>query len=785
MAAISQSQARGQARTDGTAGDLFELVIRALNAAYYQWVPGCDELYVSPALSDLFGYERSNWTVQCSWDAIHPDDRPGYRAARIAYLKGQSNRAEFTFRARTASGDWRWLRDQTAVERDATGRVTRLVGVMADTTQARQHEAELLAAKTGVAALDAEIRTLMARQAASIEVLKAISSSPDDTRPVFDLIARCTRELCDAAVGVTEFDGTLIYMRAMEGYEPSVSEPLRRAFPRVPGPETASGRVVLSGEIAHIRDTSADPDYFQSGRSVWHRSLLGVPLLHKGKVLGVILLSRIEPGGFDHGQISLVQAFAEQAVIAITSGANLRALRERTAELSNSIAELQALEEVLRAVNSSLELDTVLATIVHRAVQLSRSDEGTIYEFDHAAEVFVPKAAFGMSAERVELLRQRRIKLGETHLGRSAVLRSPVAVDDVQQDPSTPAADQMLPGIHAVLAVPLLRDDTVIGGLVIRRRSEEGFLPTLITLMQTFAEQAVLAIENARLFQDAERARAAAERALADLRRAQDRLVQSEKMASLGQLTAGIAHEIKNPLNFVNNFARLSVELLDELKKTAAPGFAMLDEARRTEIDDLTRMLSGNLEKINDHGNRADAIVRSMLEHSRGSSGERRSVNLNTLVDEAVNLAYHGARAQDQSFNVTLQCDFGEGIAPITLVPQDVTRVLLNLFSNGFYAARRRQVTEVTTGFEPALGVATRELGDAVEIRVRDNGIGIPEEVRAKLFQPFFTTKPTGEGTGLGLSISYDIITQRHGGSITVESEPGSFTEFTVRLPRQ
>jgi signal transduction histidine kinase len=254
-------------------------------------------------------------------------------------------------------------------------------------------------------------------------------------------------------------------------------------------------------------------------------------------------------------------------------------------------------------------------------------------------------------------------------------------------------------------------------------------------------------------------------------------------MASLGQLTAGIAHEIKNPLNFVNNFATLSVDLLDELKETAAPGFAMLDEASRTEIDDLTRTLSGNLAKINEHGNRADAIVRSMLEHSRGSSGERRSVDLNTLVDEALNLAYHGARARDQSFNITLERNFGEVIRPITLVPQDITRVLLNLFSNGFYAARRRQSMETTPGFDPTLKVATRELGDAVEIRVRDNGIGIPEEVKDKLFQPFFTTKPTGEGTGLGLSISYDIVTQQHGGRITVDSKVGDYSEFTIRLP--
>jgi two-component system, NtrC family, sensor kinase len=291
--------------------------------------------------------------------------------------------------------------------------------------------------------------------------------------------------------------------------------------------------------------------------------------------------------------------------------------------------------------------------------------------------------------------------------------------------------------------------------------------------------------ERKRSEEEIRAARDAAETALRDLRAAQANLIQAEKMASLGQLTAGIAHEIKNPLNFVNNFASLSVDLLDELTQAAAPGFATLDADRRAEVDELTGTLTSNLQKIGEHGRRADGIVRSMLEHSRGTSGERRSIDLNALVDEALNLAYHGARAQDQSFNINLRRDLGEDIAPITLVPQDVMRVLLNLFSNGFYAARQRQRTEVRADFEPTLKVTTRDVGDAVELRVRDNGIGIPAEILDQLFEPFFTTKPTGEGTGLGLSISYDIATRQHGGSIAVESEPGSFTEFTVRLPRQ
>jgi two-component system, NtrC family, sensor kinase len=255
-------------------------------------------------------------------------------------------------------------------------------------------------------------------------------------------------------------------------------------------------------------------------------------------------------------------------------------------------------------------------------------------------------------------------------------------------------------------------------------------------------------------------------------------------MASLGQLTAGIAHEIKNPLNFVNNFAGLSVELLDELKETTRPALDALGEDTRAEVDEIVGMLTGNLEKIAEHGHRADGIVRSMLAHSRGGSSDRQMADINALVEESLNLAYHGARAQDQNFNITLERDLDPSLGPIELVPQDLTRVFLNLFGNGFYAADKRRHKSADGQFRPVLKVTTRDLGEAVEVRVRDNGTGIPPELRDRLFQPFFTTKPTGEGTGLGLSISWDIVTQQHGGTIAVDSRVGEFTEFTVRLPR-
>jgi two-component system NtrC family sensor kinase len=327
---------------------------------------------------------------------------------------------------------------------------------------------------------------------------------------------------------------------------------------------------------------------------------------------------------------------------------------------------------------------------------------------------------------------------------------------------------------------------------VVRRRTAGGFAPTIPTLLQTFAGQSVLAIENARLFaelsargEEARRARTAAEAALADLRRTQDRLVQTEKMASLGQLTAGIAHEIKNPLNFVNNFSDLSIDLLDELHDAVAPDKLAIAADLRAEIDDLTATLKGNLDKIAQHGRRADSIVKNMLLHSRTGPSEHRPIDLNTTVEEALNLAYHGARAETPGFNITMEKDLDAAAGLVDLFPQEFIRVMLNLINNGFYAAHTRANQTLGLGFEPTLRLTTRDLGDQVEIRVRDNGTGISDAARDKIFEPFFTTKPAGEGTGLGLSLSYDIVVKQHGGHLTVASQVDAFTEFTITLPRR
>ncbi|HET9505563.1 MAG TPA: ATP-binding protein [Hymenobacter sp.] len=265
---------------------------------------------------------------------------------------------------------------------------------------------------------------------------------------------------------------------------------------------------------------------------------------------------------------------------------------------------------------------------------------------------------------------------------------------------------------------------------------------------------------------------------LQELRDTQEQLIQAEKMASLGELTAGIAHEIQNPLNFVNNFAEVSRELADELaEERARPTRDATLEA------ELLADLKQNLQKINQHGKRAASIVRGMLEHSRASTGERQPTDLNALCDEYLRLAYHGLRAKDKSFNATLQTDFAPVLPLVEAVSQDLGRVLLNLFTNAFYAVCQRQLAAAEPSYAPTVSVRTAFVNREVCVVVQDNGTGIPDAVQAKIFQPFFTTKPSGEGTGLGLALSHDIVVQGHGGALEVASEAGVGTTFTIKLP--
>jgi two-component system, NtrC family, sensor kinase len=269
--------------------------------------------------------------------------------------------------------------------------------------------------------------------------------------------------------------------------------------------------------------------------------------------------------------------------------------------------------------------------------------------------------------------------------------------------------------------------------------------------------------------------KAETEKALEYLRATQHQLVQSEKMASLGELTAGIAHEIQNPLNFVNNFSEVSTELVDEMEEA-------LQKDDKEEAIAIAGDIKENLVKINHHGKRADAIVKGMLQHSRSSKGEKEPTDINALADEYLRLSYHGLRAKDKSFNADFKTDFDESVGKIKVAPQDIGRVLLNLYNNAFYSVNEKK-KQLNGTFEPTIEVSTKRVGDKVELSVKDNGTGIPQKAVDKIYQPFFTTKPTGQGTGLGLSLSYDIV-KAHGGELKVQTKEDEGAEFIITLPR-
>jgi GAF domain-containing protein len=629
-----------------------------------------------------------------------------------------------------------------------------------------------------------ELRESLQQQTATSEVLSVISSSPGELEPVFKAMLANATDICEAKFGflwLAEGDGFRAV--AMHGVPSALAE--ERHYEGVIhfSRDVPLGRVALTKQLVHVADIRDEPGYAKGFRPIVRladtggaRTLVAVPMHKDNDLVGAIIIYRQEVRLFTDKQIALLTNFASQAVIAIE---NTRLLNE----LRQSLQQQTATADVLKVISrSTFDLQTVLDTLTASAARLCEADIVNIWR-PKGAE-FQISASYHASPEHKELLRNLAQKPGRgSCVGRTLLEGKPVHIHDIHSDPEYALTNVVKLGrVHTMLGVPLMREGVPIGVMALIRTEVRPFTDKQIELVTTFADQAVIAIENVRLFESVEARTRELAKSLEDLRTTQDRLVQTQKLASLGQLTAGIAHEIKNPLNFVNNFSAVSVELIDELRQALAK--ADLDNKLRAEITEIADTLQGNLDKVVQHGKRADAIVKNMLLHSREGSGEHRLVDVNALVEEGLNLAYHGARAEKQGFNITLERSLDPTAGEVDVFPQDITRVLLNLISNGFYAATKRKAQADSDGYEPTLAVATKNLGDSVEIRIRDNGTGIPPEVKERLFTPFFTTKPAGEGTGLGLSISHDIVAKQHGGSIEVDTQPGAFTEFRIILPR-
>jgi two-component system, NtrC family, sensor kinase len=627
-----------------------------------------------------------------------------------------------------------------------------------------------------------ELRQSLQQQTATADVLKVISRSTFDLQTVLDTLVESAARLCEADhAWLFRREGELFHYTASFGHSAEEHMRIRDYFKtREVRAERGSitGRCAIEGKVIHVTDVLADPEYTWHGAQKigGYRAGLGAPLLREGNVVGVIFLMKKVAQPFTEKQIEVVTTFADQAVIAIENARLLNELRQ-------SLQQQTATADVLKIISrSAFDLLTVLDALLKSAAHLCDADQGTITQ--RKGDTFFRTVSYGFPPGFLDYVKDVPVEPSrETGTGRALAEGKIIHIPDVLADPDyTWTAAQRLGGFRTLLGVPMLRDGVSVGVLTLTRTEVRPFTDKQIELVSTFADQAAIAIENVRLFEAEQQRTKELAKSLEDLRTAQDRLVQTQKLASLGQLTAGIAHEIKNPLNFVNNFSSVSVELINELQEML--GRVTTDDNTRGEIAELADTLRDNLDKIAQHGKRADSIVKNMLLHSREGSGEQRTVDINSIVEESLNLAYHGARAERQGFNITLERSFDAEAGQAELYPQEISRALLNFISNGFYAATKRSAEAGNNRYEPLLAVSTKNLGDRVEILIRDNGTGIPAEVKEKMFNPFFTTKPAGEGTGLGLSISHDIIVKQHAGSIEVDSALGEFTEIRIVLPR-
>jgi signal transduction histidine kinase len=581
------------------------------------------------------------------------------------------------------------------------------------------------------------------QQTATAEILRVISSSPTDVQPVFDTIVRSAPRLCGAKFCLLyRFDGELLHLVAHYNVPGELLELLQRLYPMRPWRQHASGRAIISGAVVEIEDVLSDPEYQQTvaAMSGW-RSMLAVPMLRERAPIGAIVIQRGEAGSFPEAQIALMQTFADQAVIAIENVRLFKELQARTQDLTRSVGELQALGEVGQAVSSTLDLETVLTTIVSRAVELSGTDGGTVYEYDEAAEEFILRATHNLGEEDVELRRGIRLRKGEGVTGRMVLARGPVQVPDI----TAPGAyDSRLregllrSGAKAVLAVPLFREDHLIGGLVVNRNSPGDFRPEVVALLQTFATQSALAIQNARLFRE-----------IADKSRQLEVASQHKS-----EFLANMSHELRTPLNAIIGFSEVLSERM----------FGELNEKQEEYLKDIYASGQHLLSLIN------DILDLSKIEAGRMEL-ELTDFHLLTALDNALILVRERAGRR----SITLQMSVDERLGEVRADERKIRQVVLNLLSNAIKFTSEGGRIEVRA--VPVDG--------SVEVTVSDTGVGIAPEDQEAVFEEFRqvgTAAKKVEGTGLGLTLCRKFV-ELHGGRIWVKSEVGVGSTFSFTIP--
>ena len=589
-----------------------------------------------------------------------------------------------------------------------------------------------------------DLTEALEQQTATSEILRVISQSQTDVQPVFDTIAAAAHRLCRAnSANVFTFDGKLIHLAALVNANPDYVETLRRFFPRPPGREVAVTRAIQSRSIVAISDVDEDAEYAIRGNSTTggFRSVLAIPLLREENAIGAIAVGRADPGPFADNQIALLQTFADQAVIAIENVRLFRELEARTTQLTRSVGELKALGEIGQAVSSTLDLATVLSTIVARATQLTRMDGGAIYEYDEGREQFHLHTTDRLPAHLVDALRSAPMRKGEGAIGKLAVTGEPVEIRDIADEGAYRSRIRRILirlGYRSLLAVPLLREDHLLGGLVVNRKSAGAFAPDVIDLLKTFATQSALAIQNARLFREI------------DEKSRQLEIASRHK----SEFLANMSHELRTPLNAIIGFSEVLAERM----------FGEINDKQAEYLADIL-----------ESGRHLLSLINDILDLSKIEAGRMEldlaDFDLPGAIDNTMTLVRERAHRRGVALGRTID----DGVAKIHGDERKVKQVLLNLLSNALKFTPEGGRIDVRA-----------DVGDGrYEISVSDTGVGIAPEDLDAVFEEFrqvgSATKKV-EGTGLGLAISRKFI-ELHGGTIGVTSQVGIGSTFSFTLP--